>query len=72
MSQPFPPALVDILRHIAREEPLTGTVRAFPGMTREEMGRLLEAAAHHLTEAPPEPISPPPDSGPRRPRRTSR
>jgi ribonuclease HI len=72
VSPSLPPALVDILRHIAREEPLTGTVRAFPGMTREEMGRLLEAAAHHLTEAPAEPDAPPPDSVPRRPRRTSR
>ena len=60
----LPSALVDILRHIAREEPLTGTVRAFPGLTREDMGRLLEAAAERLTEAPTSPA--------RRPRRPSR
>lgn len=38
----------DILRHIAREEPLTGTVRAFRGLTRERLGQLLEEAAQRL------------------------
>ncbi|HEX8537378.1 MAG TPA: hypothetical protein VF664_07920 [Cystobacter sp.] len=71
MSQTVPPTLADILRHIAREEPLTGTVRAFPGMTREDMGRLLEAAAEHLTARPTSP-SPPPPPGARRPRRPPR
>ncbi|HEY0093692.1 MAG TPA: hypothetical protein VGB96_05180 [Archangium sp.] len=72
MSQTVPPTLVDILRHIAREEPLTGTVRAFPGMTREDMGRLLEAAAEHLTARFPESPPPPPPPGARRPRRPPR
>ncbi|EPX63127.1 hypothetical protein D187_006537 [Cystobacter fuscus DSM 2262] len=72
MSRPVPPTLVDILRHIAREEPLTGTVRAFPGMTREDMGRLLEAAAEHLTALSLEPPPPPPPPGVRRHRRPPR
>jgi ribonuclease HI len=38
----------DILRHIAREEPLTATVRAFRGLTRERLGQLLEEAAQRL------------------------
>lgn len=38
----------DILRHIAREEPLTATVRAFRGLTRERLGQLLEQAAQRL------------------------
>ncbi len=55
------PTVVDILRQLAREEPLTATVRAFPGLTREEVGRLLEVAAERLATLPPEParISPP-------------
>ncbi|ATB42499.1 hypothetical protein CYFUS_007977 [Cystobacter fuscus] len=72
MNQTLFPTLVDILRHIAREEPLTGTVRAFPGMTREDMGRLLEAAAEHLTALPPESPPPPPPPGARRHRRPPR
>ena len=55
-----PPNLVDILRHIAREEPLTGTVRAFPGLTREDVGRLLESAAERLAPATPKPVPAPP------------
>lgn len=35
----------DILRHIAREEPLAGTLKAFPGLTRERLGRMLEKIA---------------------------
>jgi ribonuclease HI len=50
-----PPDLVDILRYIGREEPLTGTVRAFPGLTREDLGRLLELAAGRLAALPAEP-----------------
>ncbi|PTL78492.1 ribonuclease HI family protein [Vitiosangium sp. GDMCC 1.1324] len=54
-----PPSLVDILRYIGREEPLTGTVRAFPGLTREDLGRLLESAAGRLAALPPEPLPEP-------------
>ena len=36
------PTEAAILRHIAREEPLTATVRAFRGLTRERLGQLLE------------------------------
>jgi ribonuclease HI len=49
-----PPTLVDLLRYIGREEPLTGTVRAFPGLTREDVRRLLDAAAERLAALPPE------------------
>jgi ribonuclease HI len=42
------PSLVELLRHIAREEPLTATVRAFRGLTREHLGQLLEEAAERL------------------------
>ena len=51
-----PPTLADILRHIAREEPLSGTVRAFPGLTREEVGQLLEVAAERLAPLLPQPV----------------
>ncbi|HEX8820633.1 MAG TPA: ribonuclease HI family protein, partial [Archangium sp.] len=56
------PTVVDILRHLAREEPLSGTVRAFPGLTREEVGRLLEVAAERLATLAPEPARLPPPS----------
>ena len=57
-----PVELAALLRHIGREEPLTGTVRAFPRLTREDVGRLLERAAERLAALPPEPVpqSPPP------------
>ena len=42
------PTEAAILRHIAREEPLTATVRAFRGLTRERLGQLLEEAAARL------------------------
>lgn len=42
------PTEADILRHIAREEPLTATVRAFRGLTRERLGQILEEAAGRL------------------------
>jgi ribonuclease HI len=42
------PTEADILRYIAREEPLTATVRAFRGLTRERLGQLLEEAAERL------------------------
>ncbi|RKH19772.1 reverse transcriptase-like protein [Corallococcus praedator] len=56
-----PPSLVDLLRHIAREEPLTATVRAFRGLTREHLGQLLAEAADTLAQglpvsAPSEPV----------------
>ncbi len=47
-----PPSEAEILRHIAREEPLTATVRAFRGMTRERLGQLLEEAAEQLAPSP--------------------
>ncbi|MBN9683215.1 MULTISPECIES: ribonuclease HI family protein [unclassified Corallococcus] len=46
------PSLVDVLRHIAREEPLTATVRAFRGLTREHLGQLLDEAAEQLGGGP--------------------
>ncbi|RYZ39062.1 MAG: ribonuclease HI family protein [Myxococcaceae bacterium] len=48
-----PPSLVDLLRHIAREEPLTATVRAFRGLTREHLGQLLDEAADALAKGLP-------------------
>ncbi|WP_082282906.1 ribonuclease HI family protein [Myxococcus hansupus] len=47
------PSIIDILRHIAREEPLQGTVREFRGLTREHLGQLIEEAAQRLAGAPP-------------------
>src|SRR5258707_4618239 len=35
----------DILRHVAREEPLSITLKAFPGMTCERVHRLIERVA---------------------------
>ncbi len=35
----------DILRHVAREEPLSITLKAFPGLTRERLARLIERVA---------------------------
>jgi ribonuclease HI len=43
------PTEADILRHLAREEPLTATVRAFRGLTRERLGQILEGVAERLT-----------------------
>jgi ribonuclease HI len=40
----------DILRHIALEEPLTATLRAFPGLSRERLTKILEEIASGLTE----------------------
>ncbi|WP_375767211.1 ribonuclease HI family protein [Archangium gephyra] len=55
-----PPDLAELLRYIGREEPLSGTVRAFPGLSREDVGRLLEAAASQLAaQAPKLPAEPP-------------
>lgn len=49
------PTEAAILRHIAREEPLTATVRAFRGLTRERLGQLLEEAATRLEGGEAEP-----------------
>jgi ribonuclease HI len=49
------PTEAAILRHIAREEPLTATVRAFRGLTRERLGQLLEEAATRLEGGESEP-----------------
>jgi ribonuclease HI len=38
----------DILRHVAREEPLSITLKAFPGLTRERLARLLERVAETI------------------------
>lgn len=54
--------LAELLRHIGREEPLTATVRAFPGLTREDVGRLLAQAASRLSTA--SPVEAPPPSAP--------
>lgn len=35
----------EVLRHIAREEPLESTLQAFPGVSREQLQVLLEQAA---------------------------
>ena len=49
------PTEAELLRHIAREEPLTQTVRAFRGLTRERLGQLLEELADRLGGPAPEP-----------------
>lgn len=44
-----------VLRHIAREEPLAATLKAFPALTREKLTRLLEKVAdlaEELTHTP--------------------
>ncbi len=51
------PTEAELLRHIAREEPLTATVRAFRGLTRERLGELLEQAAERLSPSPAPPPS---------------
>ncbi|WP_224244107.1 ribonuclease HI family protein [Hyalangium gracile] len=48
------PTEADILRHIAREEALTATVRAFRGLTRERLGQILEEVAQRLAAGSPE------------------
>ncbi|MGE6760755.1 ribonuclease HI family protein [Corallococcus interemptor] len=58
------PSLVDVLRHIAREEPLTATVRAFRGLTREHLGQLLDEAAEQLGGGPLEAEAPATESAP--------
>lgn len=57
------PSEAELLRHLAREEPLTNTVRAFRGLTRERLGQLLEELADRLGGPAPEPSrAPPPPS----------
>jgi ribonuclease HI len=41
----------DLLRHIAREESLSATLKAFPGLTRDRLTRVLEKAAAASEEA---------------------
>ncbi len=53
------PSVHALLRHIAREEPLSATVRAFPGLTREELGHMLESLADTLGGPADERPSPP-------------
>jgi ribonuclease HI len=61
MARP-PPA--EVLAFIAREEPLARTLEAFPGVSRDDLRRLLEACAEaarttEAREAPPVPPSRP-------------
>src|SRR5260370_37031937 len=42
----------DILRHVAREEPLPIALKAFPGLTRERLTRLLEKMAESTARSP--------------------
>lgn len=58
------PTEAEILRHIAREEPLTATVRAFRGLTRERLGQILEEAAERLAAGSGEPKTEPPAPSP--------
>lgn len=44
------PKDADILRYIAREEPLAATLQAFPGLAREQLAKLLERMAVSLEE----------------------
>jgi len=53
------PTEAELLRHIAREEPLTQSVRAFRGLTRERLGQMLEELADRLGGPAPEPSTPP-------------
>ncbi|RKH13370.1 reverse transcriptase-like protein [Corallococcus sp. CA041A] len=59
------PSLVDVLRHIAREEPLTATVRAFRGLTREHLGQLLDEATDKLGGGPRDAGAPASEPAPR-------
>ena len=47
-----------MLRHIAREEPLAATLKAFPALTREKLTRLLEKMADVAEELPRTPSVP--------------
>jgi ribonuclease HI len=41
----------EVLKYIAREEPLAGTLKAFPGLTRERLARMLEKLAGHANNS---------------------
>lgn len=41
----------EVLRHIAREEPLGATLKVFPHLSKEKLSKLLERAASLLEEA---------------------
>jgi len=41
----------DILKYIAREEPLAGTLKAFPGLTRERLAKMFEKLADRPTNS---------------------
>lgn len=53
------PSEAELLRYIAREEPLTDTVRAFRGVSREHLGQMLEALAARLSAPAEEPSKAP-------------
>ena len=53
------PSEAELLRYIAREEPLTDTVRAFRGVSREHLGQMLEAIAARLSAPAEEPSKAP-------------
>lgn len=62
------PTEAELLRHLAREEPLTNTVRAFRGLTRERLGQMLEELADRLGGPAPEAAPlPPPAAAPEAP-----
>jgi ribonuclease HI len=46
------PKHASVLRHIAREEPLSATLKAFPGMTRERLAKILEQVANRIEDEP--------------------
>lgn len=65
------PSEAELLRHLAREEPLTNTVRAFRGLTRERLGQMLEELADRLGGPAPEAApAPPPAAAPEAPAAT--
>jgi ribonuclease HI len=51
------PKDADILRYMAREEPLSATLQAFPGIKREHLTRLLERLAASEEEPRPPPAA---------------
>jgi ribonuclease HI len=67
------PTEAELLRHLAREEPLTNTVRAFRGLTRERLGQMLEELATRLGGPEPEPVraAPAPSPAPEAPGATA-
>jgi ribonuclease HI len=55
------PEDAQLLRHIAREEPLSETLKAFPGLSRERLASLLERMAALVDDEGP--AQPRPDPG---------